>query len=88
MDSHHSFSEVRKMLEKSISDPKKREYILGYLEGQAERSGSDWKISSPRLEEALRRLGSSRESSAPSYRQVNTADVEKIRGHFQNRPTR
>ena len=76
------------MLEESISDPQKREYILGYLEGQAERGGSDWKISSPRLQEALHRLASDRESAAPSHRQVDTADVEKIRSHIENRPPR
>ena len=86
MPDHIPFSEVRRRLEESVPDPKKREFVLGYLEGQAEHSGSEWQISSSRLKEALDRLGGDHESSAPSFRQVEKGGIAKIQQHFQSRP--
>lgn len=64
----------------------KREFILGYLEGHAERraGSSEWRISAPRLEEALKKLSVGHESTAPVWRQVLPDDVSKIKERFGN----
>ena len=86
MSPYYSFNDVRKRLSKSVHDPKKLEFILGYLEGQAERFGDTWRISSSSLDTALKHLGFGRESSASIYRQVRPADVSKIEKHLKDKP--
>lgn len=93
MPYYQSFRQIRKNLMKAMPTPAqraKREFILGYLEGHAERraGSSEWRISAPRLEEALKKLSVGHESTAPVWRQVLPEDVSKIKGQFQNLPGR
>jgi len=82
----HSFREIRKNLIKAMPyNKQKRDFILGYLEGQAEqRSGSSsWQISQRRLQDALKKLDVGRESTMPGWGQVKSEDVSKIKKQFQ-----
>lgn len=80
----HSFQQIRRNLAKAIPNRQKQEFILGYLEGQGERAGQNWRISAPRLKDALRKLETGHESTAPVWRQVLPDDVSKIKEHFGN----
>lgn len=62
----------------------KRDFILGYLEGHAERrtGSSEWRISSDRLQEALNKLKVGHEATQPVWRQVGEEDILKIQQHF------
>lgn len=69
---------------KTMKDPKKVEFVLGYLEGQGERFGQNWRISEGRLHDAFKKLAIGRETNASIYRQVGASDVSKIKKSIEN----
>jgi hypothetical protein len=77
-----SFHQIRKTLTKAIPDPRKREFILGYLEGHSEKTTGGLQISHHRLNEALHNLEKHHESSEPIWRQILPTDIAKIRKHL------
>ena len=82
----HSFQQIRRNLGKAIPNRQKREFILGYLEGQGERAGQNWQISAPRLKDALRKLETGHESTAPVWRQILPDDISKVKQQLGNLP--
>jgi hypothetical protein len=80
MPQYHSFTEIRRQLERTIVDPKKREFVLGYLEGHTEHRGksSSPMVSEELLNEALGKLSVGRQSGVSRYRQITPTDVAKI----------
>ena len=82
----HSFQQIRRKLARAVPNRQKREFILGYLEGQGERAGQNWRISSPRLKEALRKLEIGHESTEPVWRQILPDDVSKVKQQLGNLP--
>ena len=85
----HSFQQIRRNLGKAIPNRQKREFILGYLDGQGERAGQNWQISAPRLKDALKKLEMGHESTTPVWRQILPDDVPKVKqqlGNLSGRP--
>lgn len=86
---YHSFKQIRDNLNKAFPyNKQKRDFILGYLEGHAERilGSSEWKISSERMNQALRKLEVGHESTMPTFRQVIGSDISKIKQQFEAKP--
>lgn len=80
-----------KSLRKALpgSDPatfKKRQFVAGFIEGQAKRrapglvgSSGTWKVSGATVKSALEELAKGQESSVLRQQQIRPDDVEKIK---------
>ncbi|MBI4159948.1 hypothetical protein HY504_02180 [Candidatus Wolfebacteria bacterium] len=86
MPPYHSYGDVRRILNRTIANPKTRQFAAGYIEGHGERSGNNWKISQARLTEALRLLSQGKESNAPLGAQITERDISKIEEHLNAGP--
>lgn len=63
-----------------IPNRQKREFVAGYIEGQNEKKNISSKpsVSSAQLGDALKKLGTGRESAAAPWLQIYGAEAKKL----------